>query len=142
MRQTLIIILCLALGGQTVSVLGQKPYDARIKGKEILTPEPSKKPQINSPEVYGARTDKPFIYRIPTTGIRPMEFEAVGLPPMLKLDREKGIITGRTPGENGEYEIALIAKNTKGKDKKQFTLVVGDLLALTTSFQHNQLIKS
>ncbi|MCK5465854.1 MAG: hypothetical protein KAI95_22650, partial [Bacteroidales bacterium] len=137
MKQTLIILLCLALGGQTVTVLGQKPYDARIKGKEILTPEPGKKPQINSPEVYGARPDKPFIYRIPTTGVRPMEFDIVGLPPTLKLDREKGIITGRTPGEKGEYEFTLSAENTKGKDKQQFTLVVGDLLALTPTMGWN-----
>ncbi len=78
-----------------------------------MTPEPGRKPQINSPEVYGARPDKPFIYRIPCTGDRPMEFDAIGLPPSLKLDREKGIITGRTPGEIGDYEFTFKLQKTR-----------------------------
>lgn len=137
MNQTILLIMTLAMVYNGNEARGQKTYDARIKGKEILTPEPGKEPNINSPEVYGARPDKPFIYRIPTTGIRPMEFAAVGLPPTLKLDREKGILTGRTPGEDGDYEFTLRAKNAKGEDKKQFTLVVGDLLALTPTMGWN-----
>jgi alpha-galactosidase len=137
MKQAILLIMSLAMVFCGTEARGQKAYDARIKGKEILTPEPGGQPDINSPEVYGARPDKPFIYRIPTTGIRPMEFVAVGLPPTLKLDREKGILTGRTPGEDGDYKFTLRAKNAKGEDKKPFTLVVGDLLALTPTMGWN-----
>lgn len=137
MNKILSVLLFLALCGQTITVRGQKSYDAKIKGMEILTPEPGKKPKINSPEVYGARPDKPFVYRIPTTGLRPMEFDVEGLPPALKLDRVTGIITGRTPEGIGEYEFTLIAENSKGNDKKQITLVVGDLLALTPTMGWN-----
>jgi alpha-galactosidase len=125
------------LAGEFFFAQAQNTYDARIKGKEMLTPKPADTPQINSPEVYGARPGKPFVYRIPATGIRPMEYEAVGLPQTLKLDQENGIITGRTPGEKGKYPFTLQVKNAKGKDEKQFTLVVGDLLALTPTMGWN-----
>ena len=131
MKRIIIIAFVLALASCPTHVSGQKPYDARIKGKEILTPEPSQKPRINSPELYGAGPDKPFVYRIPATGVRPMEFEARGLPPSLQLDQQKGIITGRTPGQGGEYEILFRASNAAGSDEKPFTLVVGEGLALT-----------
>ena len=55
MKKVLPVFLCLTMCGQMINVWGQKPYDARIKGKEILTPEPAKKPRINSPEVYGLK---------------------------------------------------------------------------------------
>jgi alpha-galactosidase len=133
----LIALMCLVFGGLATQVHGQKIYDARIKAKEILTPEPPKKPRINAPEVYGARPDKPFIYRIPTSGLRPMEFAIQSLPPSLNLDREKGIITGRTPSVPGDYKLIIKAKNAKGEDQKPFTLVVGDLLALTPTMGWN-----
>lgn len=131
MKQAIILILSFAMIIHGKALMGQNSYDARIKGKEILTPEPGRKPEINSPEVYGARPDKPFVYRIPATGDRPMEFAAEGLPETLKLDTEKGIITGYTPGEQGDYTITFLAKNARGKAEKRFTLVVGDRLALT-----------
>jgi alpha-galactosidase len=131
MKYVIIIAFLLAPDVGQTNVSGQQPYDARITGKEILTPEPSRKPKINSPERYGARPGKPFVYRIPATGVRPMTFEARGLPPSLMLDPQKGIITGRTPGERGEYEILFRASNAAGQDEKQFALVVGEGLALT-----------
>lgn len=137
MNKFYITVLCLVLLGQFTRVHGQKTYDARIKGRGILTPVPGKKPQINAPQVYGARPDKPFIYRIPCTGARPLEFEAAGLPPSLKLDKEHGIISGRTPGENGDYQITFSAKNNSGNDEKKFTLVIGELLALTPTMGWN-----
>ncbi|MCX6629050.1 MAG: putative Ig domain-containing protein, partial [Candidatus Solibacter sp.] len=97
----------------------------------ILTPKPAPQPKINGPEVYGARPGRPFLYRIPCTGERPMRFSAAGLPKELKLDAATGIISGATPAKRGEYRVTLSAVNTKGKAAKRFRIVVGDTLALT-----------
>ena len=53
------------------------PADA---GRYILTPKPGPSPKMNGPAVYGARPGRPFLYRIPVTGDRPMRFGAQGLP--------------------------------------------------------------
>ena len=83
-------------------VAGDKPVavDApKIPPEErvILTPKPGPQPQINGPKVYGARPGRPFLYRIPCTGTRPIHFTATGLPQGLQLDADTGIITGRVP---------------------------------------------
>ena len=104
----------------------------RLKEKAvILTPLPSPKPKINGPLVYGARPGHDFIYRIPTTGTRPIAFEAENLPPTLNLDKNTGIITGKTPNEIGEYNITFKARNNLASTQKTFKLIVGDTLALT-----------
>src|SRR5512135_1181568 len=71
-------------------VLRQPPsYDL-----SILTPLPGPAPRINGPLVYGCRPSHPFLYRVPCTGERPIEFSAAGLPGSLRLDRTTGIVTG------------------------------------------------
>src|SRR5271157_2135656 len=60
----------------------------------ILTPKPSAAPQINGPRVCGCRAGSPFLFRIPTTGERPIRFSAGALPEGLRLDADNGIITG------------------------------------------------
>jgi alpha-galactosidase len=97
----------------------------------ILTPAPGPAPKINGPVVYGARPDRPFLYRIPCTGNRPIRFSATGLPPTLRLDPDTGIIRGKTPAKKGTYEIAFKASNTSGEATRRFRLKVGDQLALT-----------
>jgi alpha-galactosidase len=99
--------------------------------KVILTPKPGPKPQINGPKVYGCRPGRPFIYRIPCTGSRPMTCSAENLPPTLTLDTTTGIITGMTPSERGEYHVTLKAANRRGSTQRPFKIVVGDSLALT-----------
>jgi alpha-galactosidase len=113
------------------SVNTEHIYDARIKEMEILTPALGAAPKINKPDIYGARTDKPFIYRVPCTGKRPMRFFAECLPESLEIDAEKGIITGRTPVDVGEYTVTLHVSNDEGCDSMEWTLIVGDNLALT-----------
>ncbi len=49
-------------------------------GKIILTPKPGTEPKINGPRLFGVRPGRPFIYRIPCTGKRPMIFEVDNLP--------------------------------------------------------------
>jgi hypothetical protein len=96
----------------------------------LLTPQPEKKPQINSPAVYGARPDRPFLYRIPVTGERPIEYACTGLPEGLSLNSETGIIKGKVENA-GNYTVKLSAKNGIGKDEKEMVLKIGDTIALT-----------
>jgi len=115
---------------------GQKPraVDAPKPPAEervILTPKPGPQPRINGPKVYGARPGRPFLYRIPCTGTRPIRFAAVNLPEGLRLDASTGIIEGRTPDKAREYAVTLRAENGSGKDERPFRIVVGDTLALT-----------
>jgi len=112
--------------GQTPQAIGPPKEEAII-----LTPPPSPKPKINGPLVYGARPSHQFIYRIPTTGTRPITFEAENLPKTLNLNKNTGIITGTTPKKTGEYNITFKAKNNLAFAQKKFKLVVGDILALT-----------
>ncbi|MCU0795054.1 MAG: putative Ig domain-containing protein [Akkermansiaceae bacterium] len=111
--------------------LGAETYDARISEKQILTPPPEAAPRINGPVVYGARPGNPFLYRIPTQGERPMRFEVDGLPKGLKLDTDKGIITGVTPLRKGAHAMTFTAKNSHGEISRPFQIIVGDKLALT-----------
>jgi len=104
---------------------------ATVSDQVILTPQPPLAPRINGPKVYGARPGHPFLYRIPCTGQRSIEFSAAGLPQSLKLDRQTGIITGRTPERRGDYRVTLRARNSKGSTSRLFKIVVGDRLALT-----------
>ena len=115
-------------------VAGDDPVaiDAPVYKEEkvILTPKPGPEPQINGPKVYGCRPGRPFIYRIPCLGKRPIRFSAENLPPTLKLDAATGIITGTAPAELGEYAVTLKAANRSGTAQRAFKIVVGDTLAL------------
>ena len=101
----------------------EKPY--------LLTPEPPPAPRIHGPRVYGCRPGRPFLYRIPCTGKRPIRFSATGLPSGLVLDGEKGILSGRAPGRKGTFRVLLGAENPSGRDERVLEIVVGDTLALT-----------
>ncbi len=96
----------------------------------LLTPPPPARPRIHGPAVYGARPGSPFLYRIPATGDRPMQFAAAALPEGLTLDPRTGIIAGRMAKE-GEYRVQLRATNGIGTDEKFFRIVAGGQLALT-----------
>jgi alpha-galactosidase len=117
------------------TVVGKAPeaIDApTIKEKKVvLTPKPGPKPRINGPKVYGCRPGRPFIYRIPCTGNRPISFRAENLPRTLKLDSDTGIISGAAPKQRGEYNVTLKAANSRGSMQRPFIIVVGDTLALT-----------
>ena len=110
--------------------------NAPAEKKVILTPKPPSAPRINGPKVYGCRPGNPFIYRIPTTGERPIQFAADGLPSSLQLDAATGIITGAAP-VRGTHTLALHAKNRHGSTTREFRIVSGDTLALTPSMGWN-----
>jgi alpha-galactosidase len=111
----------------------------RIIPKEeyvILTPKSSPKPRVNGASVFGVRPGSPFLYRIPATGNRPMEFNIDNLPSGLKLDKETGIITGCIKNK-GEFEVTLTATNCLGKSSKKFKIKCGDRFGLTPQMGWN-----
>jgi len=101
-----------------------------MKNKYILTPKASEAPKINNPLVYGERPDKPFLWGIMASGERPMSFKAIGLPTGLSMDPSTGFIRGKVEQE-GDYKVVLIASNSKGTDKKEVLMKIGDKIALT-----------
>ncbi len=130
--QTLVIVCGMLLG---VSVSAQCPAERDTlpkidNSKYILTPPAPKTPRINGAKVFGARPGSKFLYRIPCTGERPMVFSAEGLPKGLKLDPTTGIITG-VAKKKGTYPVKLTAKNALGSAQRDFTIKIGDELALT-----------
>lgn len=98
--------------------------------KYILTPKPDKKPKINSPKLFGARPNNPFLYTIAATGQRPMSFSAKNLPKGLSIDTKTGIITGKVV-QKGTYLATLKAKNELGETTKTLKIIIGDTIALT-----------
>lgn len=119
-------------------VNGEAPVAMPVPAEEavILTPSPAPKPRLNNPAVYGCRPGRPFLYRIPATGDRPMTFSVSGLPKTLQLDPHTGIITGVAPAR-GEYLVTLKAKNRRGTAQKKFRIISGDTLALTPTMGWN-----
>lgn len=97
----------------------------------ILTPPPPKSPRLNTAPVIGGYPGRPFLYRIPATGVRPMRFEAFHLPMGLGLNSRTGIISGTSPSRKGEYTIRIRAINRKGSDAQTLVIHVGNTLALT-----------
>lgn len=98
--------------------------------KYILTPSPKKTPQINTAKVFGATPGNPVLFKVATTGQRPMQFSAVKLPSGLTISAETGIITG-TVKQRGNYEVILKAKNKLGEATKKLIIKIGDTIALT-----------
>jgi alpha-galactosidase len=116
------------------SIVSRTPADtarsAETAQAMILTPPASDTPRVNGPGIFGVRPGSPFLYTIPATGRRPMEFSADGLPSGLQLDAATGRITGLLK-EPGEHAVRLRAKNSLGSAEKKFRIVVGDKIALT-----------
>lgn len=96
----------------------------------ILTPPPPVQPQLNNSLVYGCRSGNDFLYRIPCQGERPIVFTVKGLPKSLRLDKNSGVISGKSPAK-GTYQLNVIAKNKHGVNTKSFKIISGEKIALT-----------
>ena len=103
---------------------------ARAEEAVILTPKPPETPRINGAKVFGVRPGHPFLFTIPATGRRPMEFAVDNLPEGLKVDGRSGQITGSIKNR-GTYVVTFRAKNALGEAQRKFKIVCGDTLALT-----------
>ncbi len=112
---------------------GQPPRPVAAPKEEavILTPPQSDKPLLNHAAVYGCRPGRPFLYRIPCTGHRPIHFDVEGLPASIVFHPETGIMQGVAPNQPGEYAVSIHAKNEFGEDHGRMAIVVGEALALT-----------
>ncbi|MBL8174630.1 MAG: glycoside hydrolase family 27 protein [Bryobacterales bacterium] len=110
------------------AVLMVLPLLAQEAG-EIRTPKPAVTPRFQGPRLMGVRPGKPFLFRIPCTGEKPLRFTASGLPEGIRL--EDGILRGTSPARAGEYRVKLRAQNRHGRSERVFTIVVGETLALT-----------
>ena len=107
---------------------------------EIRTPAAAPIPHINGPAIFGVRPDHPFLYHIPATGDRPMQFSADHLPKGLTLDATTGNITGtirKSWFDGKNYSVTLRVKNSLGEDKKKFKIVVGETISLTPAMGWN-----
>jgi alpha-galactosidase len=116
---------CIEYRGKTPVAVGLpviEPY--------ILTPPVSDMPRINGPSVTGAGPGKPFLYKIPVTGKKPISYTVDKLPKGLQLDPGTGIISGKAPAK-GEYLINITVANEFGEARREFTIITGQGLALT-----------
>lgn len=97
----------------------------------ILTPTEKPEPQINGADIWGVRPGRPIVFRVATSGERPLRFTAKGLPDGVTLDPDKGILRGTAPAQKGDYDIEVTAENAKGRATRTIRLAVGDTIALT-----------
>jgi alpha-galactosidase len=97
---------------------------------EILTPPVPDIPRINGPKIFGVRPRSLFLYTIPVSGKRPIQYSAANLPQGLNLDSATGMISGSLQSA-GTFDVVLHAKNDLGAAEKKFQIVVGDQIALT-----------
>lgn len=96
----------------------------------VLTPPAPLSPRFNGPSLTGGSPKKPFLYRVPVSGKRPMAFTVKGLPKGLAIDKD-GVIRGIVSKE-GKYKLVVTATNDHGKASKEITLVVKkDAITLT-----------
>jgi alpha-galactosidase len=101
----------------------------------MIPDDPS--PAIHGASVIGSTPGRPFLYRIPTTGERPIAFSAKNLPEGLALDGEKGIISGSLLG-NGSTHVILTVQNRAGAASHALLIVGGKhKLALTPPMAWN-----
>ena len=114
------LLLCIAAAAQ----------QAPDYSEYILTPKAPDTPRINGPKVCGARPKADFLFRIPVSGVKPVHFSAKGLPKGLKLDTDKGIISGKAR-KKGSYRVQITATNALGSDSRELRIEIGDRIALT-----------
>jgi alpha-galactosidase len=131
-------VVGLALAGTILSLVGEASLvlAAPVEKAVILTPKPGAMPRINGARVFGVRPGNPFLFTIPVTGERPMEYAVENLPAGLTVDAKTGQITGVIK-ERGTYVVTFHAKNAKGEAKRPFKIVCGDTLSLTPSMGWN-----
>jgi alpha-galactosidase len=118
-----------------------------------LTPSPRAEPRINGPSVVGARPHVPFLYTVPVTGERPIEFGVDRLPAGLRLDTSTGQIFGQATLDGKEilkngydgtstfphvdsvgglmYDVVLTARNSRGAASKKFRIYIGEEICRT-----------
>jgi alpha-galactosidase len=144
MKLFLLLVLSFGLAGNLSAATGEPAPVAPY----ILTPPAPATPRINGASVFGVRPGSPFLFTIPATGDRPMEFSVKNIPDnfiittnrnieiqgifkgVLYLNPTNGQMTGWI-SHKGEYNIILRANNSLGTAEKKFRIICGDQIALT-----------
>ncbi len=87
---------------------------------------------VHGPSRIGVKTDRPFLYLVPSTGTGSLKFSATGLPNGLTLDSATGIISGSSSAE-GSFPVRFIVQDSGGASAyKDVEVVVGQkAMALT-----------
>ncbi len=113
-------------------IAGQQPkiVAAPVEEAVILTPPPPAEPRINGPKVYGCRPGNPFLYRIPTTGERPITLPPRICPPASRSTRPRAsspAISRLAESIRSRSGPPTLAAQHRGRLK----IIAGDKLALT-----------
>jgi alpha-galactosidase len=113
------------LADDQTSLPDQPPYSDYLSAAGRLREiSESAKPVIHGAQATGATPGRPFLFRIPTTGERPIEFSVKNLPAGLTLDKQKGIISGSLR-KDGSTRVTLIAKNSLGTATRTLVIIGG-----------------
>ena len=99
-------------------------------GEYILTPKPGPEPRINGAKVFGVSPGAPVMYKIASTGEKPLRYRVSNHPDGIYIDENTGILSGSI-AEPGTYVLKATVSNRYGKAKADIRLVVGDVLSLT-----------
>jgi alpha-galactosidase len=103
---------------------------AQESDRVILTPKPGPAPRINGARIFGVRPGSPFLFTIPATGTRPLDYAVIDLPKGLFVNEHSGQITGML-AEAGTYHVTFVVTNPVGRAERDFRIVCGDTMALT-----------
>lgn len=87
--------------------------------------QPPAAPAIHGPRVTGATPNRPFLFKIPATGIEPLTFSAQNLPNGLTLNAQSGIISGAL-AQAGTTVVKVTVGNAAGKASRNLTIVGGE----------------
>lgn len=98
--------------------------------KCLLTPAAPAAPRFNTTAVYGVRPGSPVIFKFGVSGERPMTITSDDLPEGLTLNPESGALSGCID-HPCIATFTVTAENAKGKASQEFTLKVGNQIALT-----------
>ena len=80
-------------------------------------------PRFTAPSVFCAAPGKPFLYRIPVLGKRPIHLHVFGLPDGLS-DSGDGILKGKPAV--GIYPVTITAQNELGQTEHCLQLIVAE----------------
>ncbi len=106
------------------------PAVAAVPPPDIVHPA-SPEPAIHGPRIVGSTPGRAFMFLIPATGEKPLQFAAKNLPEGLTLDAETGIIAGSLK-QPGRTVVQIEVKNSRGTANRDLTIVGGrHKLALT-----------
>jgi hypothetical protein len=98
--------------------------------KYLLTPPAPAAPRFNTAAVYGVRPGSPVIFKFGVSGERPMKITAADLPKGLTLNPDNGSLSGSVD-HPATLRFTVKAENAHGTATQEFTLRVGNQIALT-----------